>query len=71
VSSFGRNISPEWVEASLTSSSIISQVAVFGKARPALSAIVVTSNNNTFAVKNAIEACNKYLPDYAQTHHWL
>jgi long-subunit acyl-CoA synthetase (AMP-forming) len=71
VSSFGRNISPEWVEASLTSSSIISQVAVFGEARPALSAIVVTSNNNTLAVKKAIEACNKYLPDYAQIHHWL
>jgi len=71
VSSFGRNISPEWVEASLTSSPIIFQVAVFGEARPALSAIVVTSNNNDFAVNNAIKECNKYLPDYAQIHHWL
>jgi long-subunit acyl-CoA synthetase (AMP-forming) len=71
VSSFGRNISPEWVEASLTSSPIIAQAAVFGEARPSLSAIVVTSNNNAFAVKNAIDECNKHLPDYAQIHHWL
>jgi long-subunit acyl-CoA synthetase (AMP-forming) len=71
VSSFGRNISPEWVEASLMSSSVISQVAIFGEARPALSAIVVTNNRNNLEVKNAIEACNKYLPDYAQIHHWL
>lgn len=71
VSSFGRNISPEWVEASLTSSAIISQVAVFGEARPALSAIVVASSNNDLAVKKAIDECNKSLPDYAQIHHWL
>jgi len=71
VSSFGRNISPEWVEASLVSSSVISQVAVFGEARPALSAIVVTNNHNNLEVKNAIQECNKYLPDYAQIHHWL
>jgi len=71
VSSFGRNISPEWVEASLTSSPIITQVAVFGEARPALSAIVVTCNKNNFAVKHAIDECNKNLPDYAQIHHWL
>ena len=71
VSSFGRNISPEWVEASLTSSPIIDQVAVFGEARPALSAIVVTRNNNILAVKKAIDECNKTLPDYAQIHHWL
>jgi long-subunit acyl-CoA synthetase (AMP-forming) len=71
VSSFGRNISPEWVEANLTSSSVISQVAVFGEARPALSAIVVTQSHNNIEVKNAIEECNKHLPDYAQIHHWL
>jgi len=71
VSSFGRNISPEWVEATLTSSAVISQVAVFGEARPALTAIVVTSNENGLAVKNAIDECNKSLPDYAQIHHWL
>jgi long-chain acyl-CoA synthetase len=71
VSSFGRNISPEWVEASLMSSPIIAQVAVFGEERPSLSAIVVTRNNNALAVKNAIDECNKYLPDYAQIHHWM
>jgi long-subunit acyl-CoA synthetase (AMP-forming) len=71
VSSFGRNISPEWVEANLISSALITQVAVFGDARPALSAVVVTNNENMFAVKHAIDECNKSLPDYAQIKHWL
>jgi long-subunit acyl-CoA synthetase (AMP-forming) len=71
VSSFGRNISPEWVEASLTSSSIIAQVAVFGEARPTLSAVVVASHKNPLEIQNAIDECNKSLPDYAQIHHWL
>jgi long-subunit acyl-CoA synthetase (AMP-forming) len=71
VSSFGRNISPEWVEASLSSSAVISQVAVFGEARPSLSAVIVSSTTNTEAINNAIEACNKQLPDYAQIRHWV
>jgi len=71
ISSFGRNISPEWVEASLSSSSAIAQVAVFGEARPSLSAVIVSPLNNTVEIKNAIDECNKHLPDYAQIRHWL
>ncbi len=71
VSSFGRNISPEWVEASLSSSSAIAQVAVFGEARPSLSAVIVSPLTSTIEIKNAIDECNKHLPDYAQIRHWL
>jgi len=71
VSSFGRNISPEWVEASLSSSSVISQVAIFGEAKPSLSAVVYSSDNEMDAISNAIEECNKNLPDYAQVRHWI
>ena len=70
VSSFGRNISPEWVEASLSSSSAITQVAVFGEARPSLSAVIVSPLTSTIEIKNTIDECNKHLPDYAQIRHW-
>jgi len=71
VSSFGRNISPEWVEASLSSSSVISQIAVFGEARPSLSAVVVSPLKDQGQIKKAIDECNKQLPDYAQIHQWI
>lgn len=71
VSSFGRNISPEWVEASLSASAVISQIAVFGEARPSLSAVVVSSGNNIQEIQTAIDECNKYLPDYAQIRQWV
>jgi len=71
VSSFGRNISPEWVEASLSSSAVISQIAVFGEARPSLSAVVVSASNNIKEIQEAIDECNKFLPDYAQIRQWV
>jgi long-subunit acyl-CoA synthetase (AMP-forming) len=71
ISSFGRNISPEWVEASLSTSSLISQIAVFGEARPSLSAVVSSACNNIFEIQKAIDECNKYLPDYAQVRQWV
>ncbi len=71
VSSFGRNISPEWVEASLSSSSVIAQVAVFGEAQPSLSAVIVSPIDDIKVIDKAIEACNKHLPDYAQIRHWI
>ena len=71
ISSFGRNISPEWVEASLSSSSVIAQVAVFGEARPSLSAVVVSPCKNSREIEEAIEECNKRLPDYAQIQQWV
>ena len=71
VSSFGRNISPEWVEANLTASAVISQIAVFGEARPSLSAVVVSASNSNQEIQEAIDECNKSLPDYAQIRQWV
>lgn len=45
ISSFGRNISPEWVEAQLLTQPIIYQVAVLGDGEPALSAVIVVNQN--------------------------
>jgi long-subunit acyl-CoA synthetase (AMP-forming) len=71
VSSFGRNISPEWVEASFSASTVIAQIAVFGEARPSLSAVIVSAGNNIEEIQKAIDECNKYLPDYAQIRQWI
>ncbi|PNK59625.1 AMP-binding protein [Psychrobacter sp. FDAARGOS_221] len=43
ISSFGRNISPEWVEAQLLTQPIIYQAAVLGDGEPALSAVIVVN----------------------------
>jgi len=67
VSSFGRNISPEWVESKLLASPLISQIAVFGEAQPYLSAVVVPADNATQqAVLTAVDRINRSLPDYAR-----
>lgn len=72
VSSFGRNISPEWVESELQLAPQIAQVAIFGDAKPWLSAVVTPGINSTFSeVDNVIKRCNEGLPDYAQIKTWL
>lgn len=78
ISSFGRNISPEWVEAQLLTQSIIYQAAVLGDGEPSLSAVIVANPNEVatnssdlqLAIKQAIEIVNQALPDYARIKHW-
>ncbi len=78
ISSFGRNISPEWVEAQLLTQPVIYQAAVLGDGEPSLSAVIVASPNEVAAnrsdlqsaIKHAIEIVNQTLPDYARIKHW-
>ncbi len=72
VSSFGRNIAPEWVESELLHSSFISQVAVFGDAKPYLSAVITTQKSVTDEqIQALLNTINKNLPDYAQVKGWI
>ena len=41
ITSFGRNVAPEWPEAELTAGGALAQAAVFGEARPHLCAVIV------------------------------
>jgi long-subunit acyl-CoA synthetase (AMP-forming) len=67
ITSFGRNVSPEWVEAELCGEATIAQAAVFGEARPWNVAVIVPAPAATApAVEAAIEAANRRLPDYAR-----
>jgi len=71
VSSFGRNISPEWVESQLQLAPQIAQLAIFGDAKPWLSAVITPAVNRSDAdIERVIQQCNQELPDYAQIRSW-
>ncbi len=72
ITSFGRNVSPEWPEAELTAGPAIAQAAVFGDARPLLCALVVPAAGASAAAIDAqVRAANERLPDYARIGAWL
>jgi len=67
ITSYGRNVSPEWVESVLLAQPEIAQAFVYGDAQPNLSALVVPSKPYA-DIAHAIERANGTLPDYAQIH---
>lgn len=69
ITSFGRNVAPEWVERELTHHPAIAQAAVFGEGRPWPVAVVVPRNPEF--VEDAIKQANGELPDYAQIAAWV
>ncbi|MGR6873755.1 AMP-binding protein [Pseudomonas sp. HK3] len=69
ISSFGRNIAPEWIESELTTTPSILQAAVFGDSQAFLTAIIF-SPDPTQAREN-LNDINKRLPDYAQVKHFI
>ncbi len=70
ITSFGRNVAPEWVERELTLNPAIAQAAVFGEARP-FNVAVIVGRGNAQAVEQAIAATNELLPDYARIQCWI
>ena len=72
ITSFGRNVAPEWVERELTMSPFIAQAAVFGEAKPWNVAIIVPAKNAISAeIDIAIAKINQSLPDYARVSQWI
>jgi long-subunit acyl-CoA synthetase (AMP-forming) len=72
ITSFGRNISPEWVEAELTAGPVLQQCMVVGDAKPYLTALIASSDSTNDSEINAwIEQVNAKLPDYARVKNWL
>lgn len=72
ISSFGRNISPEWIEAELLSSPLLSQCVVFGDAKPYCCALITAreSHVDSKLIQQWIDQVNESLPDYAQILVW-
>jgi len=69
INSFGRNISPEWLENELSSHPQIIQSAVFGESETSCSAVIFSTNRDK--VNEAIKKTNSILPEYAQITRWV
>lgn len=68
ITSYGRNVSPEWIEARLLCQPEIAQAIVYGDGAPQLSALIVAA----FAgadLQKSVEQVNTGLPDYARIYN--
>jgi long-chain acyl-CoA synthetase len=72
ITSFGRNVAPEWVERELVSRFPILQAAVFGEARPFNSAVIFAHPSAApESIAAALAEANEQLPDYARIRAWI
>ncbi|MDP5063340.1 MAG: AMP-binding protein [Haliea sp.] len=73
ISSFGRNISPEWVESELLADGCLRQVVVLGDDRPFCVALVYPAQPDCSdaAIEASVTAANMSLPDYARVGAWI
>lgn len=73
ITAYGRNVSPEWVEAALRAEAAIAQAVVFGEAQPALSAVLwpLQPSAADSELQAAVDAANALLPDYARVQRWV
>jgi long-subunit acyl-CoA synthetase (AMP-forming) len=73
ITSFGRNISPEWPESLLLGSGLFKQAMVIGDGQAKLGALLVTAKDSLSdeVIDSAIKTVNQDLPDYAQIGPWM
>jgi long-chain acyl-CoA synthetase len=72
ITTFGRNVAPEWVESELLAQPEIRQALVFGDGQAELGALIVplTPTMAEEAVARAIDRANQALPAYARVGRW-
>jgi long-chain acyl-CoA synthetase len=72
ISSFGRNINPEWIESCLLSNSSIDSCVVLGDAKPYCTALISADSENLTDqdIQTWINRVNADLPDYARVIAW-
>jgi long-subunit acyl-CoA synthetase (AMP-forming) len=83
ISSFGRNIHPEWVEGELLKNGLIQQAMVVGDGQPYCAALIFINDavlqqqstrnptlNTAQIIQYWIDQVNQQLPDYAQVRRW-
>jgi long-chain acyl-CoA synthetase len=72
ITSYGRNVSPEWVEAEFAKQPSIAQVSIFGEARPwNVGVIVPAPGASPSEIQADLESVNQTLPDYARLGAWV
>ena len=72
ITTYGRNVSPEWVETSLRQHPAVLQAVVLGDGEPALSAVLWPTRPGLAEadLQAAVDAANATLPDYARITRW-
>lgn len=70
ISSYGRNINPEWVESEVLAHPQVLQCVLFGDARPFCVALIYSTLDD-IALEHWINQINQSLPQYAQLYKWL
>ena len=72
ISSYGRNIAPEWVENEALADGALAECLVFGDGRPYCVALLTPRNAAAAddVIQQAIDRCNARLPDYARIRRW-
>jgi long-subunit acyl-CoA synthetase (AMP-forming) len=70
ISSYGRNINPEWVESEVLAHPEVLQCVLFGDARPFCVALIYSTLDDV-ALDHWIKQINQSLPQYAQLSKWL
>ncbi len=72
ITSFGRNVSPEWIEREIQAQPVIAQAVVFGEGRPWNVAVIVPMKHATCEeIDQSLQEVNRSLPDYARVSKWL
>lgn len=73
ITSFGRNLSPEWIEAELTAGPVIAHAVVFGEARPFNVAVLSPAGAGVSGqdAARAVAAANQRLPQHARILKWI
>jgi long-subunit acyl-CoA synthetase (AMP-forming) len=72
ISSYGRNIAPEWVENEALADGVLAECLVFGDARPHCVALLTPRDpaDGDEVIQGSIDRCNLRLPDYARIRRW-
>lgn len=71
INSFGRNFSPEWIEAEAQQYSSIQHLVLFGDAKPFNVAVIQPTTHHHSSVEEDINKLNQQLPDYAQVKYYI
>ena len=72
ITSYGRNVSPEWIEAELSQRLDGRPVLAYGEAQPHVVVLVDArpTDVDDAAIERAVDTTNAVLPDYARVRRW-
>ncbi|MDE3735257.1 AMP-binding protein [Pseudomonas resinovorans] len=72
ITSFGRNVNPDWVEAEITQRGVIAQAFVHGEGLPGNLALLwpLDPQCDAQTLADAVDGANAELPDYARIRAW-